>query len=244
MGILSDSVLVESAIRIHFTRRLNTSALVFNKNITFNSMSKISYILIAMLLSLSVNGQEATKTVHKGNVLSGSVFMMGHLTSSKLVKYDTRWSQLPGTGWSTGIGLQLNMKKKWGAEIDLGYETSYYTYDHGNFRIRLPYDVLYVDAKVSKFFAWQNDPFKFWYVKVGGAMHFGNGNASSQEAFNFSYSSNVSSDLIYSVMPEVGYYADLSGNHALQLGLLAKISFGEMLVNNLNAFPELNTVSA
>ena len=209
-------------------------------------MSKISCYIIAMLsfsVSFHATAQETTSQIHKGKVISASTFLSGHLTSSNFETLDTRWSQLPGYGWSTGLGVQLNLYNKWGMEFDIGYETNVYSYDHGNFRIELPYKVLFLDVKATKFFRFKKNHFRFWYTKIGGAIHFGNGRILSQDSFNFSYSSKTSSETLYSVMPEIGIHFNLDGNHSLQVGLASKISFDTMLSSSLNAFPEFNTVT-
>lgn len=208
---------------------------------------KLALLLLGTLFLvpvISAQDDKDEKMPLNGNIISASGFAIGNLTTSKLEKFDTKWLQLPGYGWSAGAGFQLNLQNKWAFDVDFGYESNTFLYDRQNLRLNLTYTVPFVDFKVTKFFPKGMSTENFWYVKAGAAYHFMSGQSKDVDDNAYQYEMQLNESGVLSIQPEIGVHRDLAGNSSIQYGIILNYGLNTILTNTLRSQTELNAAFA
>jgi hypothetical protein len=208
-------------------------------------MSKLLAAILLLLSFGSANAQEEEeKKILTGNVISATGFAWGNLTNSSLEKFDTRWLQLPGYGWSTGAGFNLTINDSWSMDADFGLSGNTYIYDRTTLRLNLSYTVPYVDFKIAKFFNRRNSNDRFWYVKAGASYSFMKGQSKEEDEIGYSYKLQLAETGVIGIMPEIGLHNKLGGNNSIQFGIVGQYALNTILTSTLSATTELNSAIA
>ncbi len=208
----------------------------------------MSKLLVSIILTLSMGSlfsqESEEKKILTGNVISATGFTWGNLTNSKLEKFDTRWLQLPGYGWSAGAGFNLTINDSWSIDTDFGLSGNTYVYDRTTIRLNLSYTVPYIDLKVAKLFNRRNSTDRFWYIKAGASYSFMKGQSKEETEIDYSYKLQLAETGVIGIMPEIGLHNKLAGNSSIQFGIIGQYALNTILTNSLSATTELNTAIA
>lgn len=203
--------------------------------------SGLSFVLI--LWCFCSFGQEKTKKIHDGKVISVDVLNLINLTLPTVSESDTRWSTLPGSGWSGGIGIHYQHDKIFSVESHYIMETQRPQYDRQTFRISLPYRMHTIDFLAGKTFASERNPLNSKYIKAGIQYHLSQNLSYSIDDDQYKVSAIFSNNFM-GFVGQVGLQANLSGNHHLDFGFVAKYNPQPVVVYELQAKPEKNSVSS
>ncbi len=197
--------------------------------------------LLLLTLSFLSYGQEKEAKIHKGKVLSVDGLNIINGTLPPLTESDTRWSTLPSTGWSGGVGLHYRHNDLFSLESHYIYETQRPQYDRQIFRISLPYKMHTFDVLLGKIFASDRKPAAAKYIKAGIQYHFSENLSYTIDDDQYTVNAMFSPNGM-GIIGQLGMMNNVSGNHHIDFGFLFKYNLDPIVVYELQGKPEKNSV--